>query len=248
MTRDLIGLEMFHKDRLAPRFLPEGEDFGVMAEVYSNKKYGATVTIYPWKRFNEQMWDKRHRWFLRQTKKKQAKIIKEQEEWKSDNKLVYTKNWRKVTTEDMKRIIAENLIFTYLTTDPLLKSKYIGRVESLMWHLHSTNPPWRKHSGWTNYSIHGWDGSELVSLEEVCNILEGTRMTPSRRLMKSFITKRKKHSSTSFKIKTIKHRDGSITVKAIDFRKDKDPHKSYMQYAKDLESRMIKVTTNTRDR
>jgi hypothetical protein len=116
--RDLIGIENISAERLKPQFRIPGEKL-MFIEIYRNKPFGAIVEIYPWARFHEVMWDRRHRAFLKLPKKEQARILKKEEklsEGFSKNlkhtKPVNTKNWKKI------KVYSNGKAYDYHPDDP----------------------------------------------------------------------------------------------------------------------------------
>ena len=230
--RTMLGCHSVHKSRLKPEFLPAGEDFGVWIEVYLDKTYGARAEIYPWKRLQEQMWDKRHREFKKLPEAEQQKRIKEQEAyWKKaekDNKPIDTSDWIRPRPSDIKEQIACKLFFAYVIAEKEARIMQLGMIDALQWVLHTKMPPKTKHVGWQNISSIGmFDHYEVKSLEGVIDMLGGTAMTTSKSISEAFDVMHKKRKEVS-----------SNSIKS---------HEDYLAYAKELEKKMVTVKTNVRD-
>ena len=229
---DFIGVHMLHKDRLKPEFLPAGETFGAYIEVYLDKEYGAIAHIYPWKRFHEQMWDKRHREFLKLPKKEQDKRIKEQKEFwekvEKDKKPIDTSNWLKPRPSDIKEQIVCKLFFAYLTTETEARVMHLGEINAMQWILYAKMPPKSKRVGWQNISSIGmFDKYEVKSLEGIIDMLNGKHMTTSKLLTLAI---KKKEIPEEFKVS-----------------EGQDGHQAYLARAKKLEKEMIVIHTNVID-
>lgn len=221
----MIGLEHFHKDRLKPEFLPAGENFGVQVEIYPDETYGAIAKVYKWERFSEVMWGKRHREFAKLPKKEQDRQIAEDkkrwDEYEKNPKPVDTSNWVYPNRDDMKRMIACNIFFAYLTSDEEIRNRCIGKIQALTWATHSHQPPEFKHAHWSNYWITGISGNQVKSLEGVIEELKGTAMTSAK--------------SISLRLKG---EEDPLNIRS---------HEDFLAYAKVLETQMIKIMPDVRD-